>query len=99
MNNFEAYKMDGLGNDFIIFDKREKSISLSKDEIIKISDRKNIGSDQVNFIEKDRGVKVGIHFEDDPIQIREISKRCPEVKIVHLVHTLVEKENKRRPFK
>lgn len=53
----------------------------------------------IKFIEQDRGVKVGIHFEDDPIQIREISKRCPEVKIVHLVHTLVEKENKRRPFK
>jgi diaminopimelate epimerase len=25
MNSLEAYKMDGLGNDFIIFDKREKS--------------------------------------------------------------------------
>ena len=24
MNKLEAYKMDGLGNDFIIFDKREK---------------------------------------------------------------------------
>ena len=54
MNKLEAYKMDGLGNDFIIFDKREKSISLSKDEIIKISDRKNIGCDQVIFIEKDK---------------------------------------------
>ena len=54
MNKLEAYKMDGLGNDFIIFDKREKSISLSKDEIIKISDRNNIGCDQVIFIEKDK---------------------------------------------
>ena len=54
MNKLKAYKMDGLGNDFIIFDKREKSISLSKDEIIKISDRKNIGCDQVIFIEKDK---------------------------------------------
>ncbi len=35
MNNLEAYKMDGLGNDFIIFDRRDKSISLSKDQIIK----------------------------------------------------------------
>ena len=53
MNNLEAYKMDGLGNDFIIFDRRDKSISLSKDQIIKISDRNNIGCDQVIFIEKD----------------------------------------------
>ena len=30
MNKLEAYKMDGLGNDFIIFDKRKKSISLTK---------------------------------------------------------------------
>jgi len=37
MNNLEAYKMDGLGNDFIIFDNRQNSISLSKDQIIKIS--------------------------------------------------------------
>ena len=43
MNNLKAYKMDGLGNDFIIFDKREKSISLNKEQIVRISDRKNIG--------------------------------------------------------
>ena len=54
MNNFEAYKMDGLGNDFIIFDKRKKSISLTKDQIIKISDRNNIGCDQVIFIDNDK---------------------------------------------
>ena len=53
MNNLEAYKMDGLGNDFIIFDRRDKSISLSKDQIIKISDRNNIGCDQVIFIHED----------------------------------------------
>ena len=37
MNNLKAYKMDGLGNDFIIFDEREKSIALTKDQIIKIN--------------------------------------------------------------
>ena len=53
MNNLEAYKMDGLGNDFIILDKRKKSISLTKEQIIKIADRNNIGCDQVIFIDKD----------------------------------------------
>ena len=53
MISLEAFKMDGLGNDFIIFDHREKSISLNKDQIIKISDRNNIGCDQVIFIDKD----------------------------------------------
>jgi len=53
MNKLDAYKMDGLGNDFIIFDKRKKSISLTKDQIIKISSRDNIGCDQVIFIDKE----------------------------------------------
>ena len=53
MNKLDAYKMDGLGNDFIIFDKRKKSISLTKDQIIKISSRSNIGCDQVIFIDND----------------------------------------------
>ena len=62
MNNLEAYKMDGLGNDFIIFDKREKPISLSKEQIIKISDRNNIGCDQVIFIDKDENSDAFLKF-------------------------------------
>jgi diaminopimelate epimerase len=62
MNNLEAYKMDGLGNDFIIFDKREKPISLSKEQIIKISDRNNIGCDQVIFIDKDKSSDAFLKF-------------------------------------
>ena len=50
MNNFEAYKMDGLGNDFVIFDNREKSISLTKNQVVKISNRNNIGCDQIIFV-------------------------------------------------
>jgi len=62
MNNLEAYKMDGLGNDFIIFDNRKKSISLSKDQIVKISDRNNIGCDQVIFIDKDESSNAFLKF-------------------------------------
>ena len=62
MNNLEAYKMDGLGNDFIIFDKRKKPISLSKEQIIKISDRNNIGCDQVIFIDKDKNSNAFLKF-------------------------------------
>ena len=54
MNSLEAYKMDGLGNDFIIFDRRKRSISLTKDQIIKISNRNNVGCDQIIFIDKDK---------------------------------------------
>ena len=62
MNNLEAYKMDGLGNDFIIFDRRKISISLTKDQIIKISDRNNIGCDQVIFIDKDESSNAFLKF-------------------------------------
>ncbi len=62
MNNLEAYKMDGLGNDFIIFDNREKPISLSKKQIIKISNRNNIGCDQVIFIDKDESSNIFLKF-------------------------------------
>ena len=62
MNKLDAYKMDGLGNDFIIFDKRKKSISLTKDQIIKISDRSNIGCDQVIFIDNDKSSNAFLTF-------------------------------------
>jgi len=62
MNNLEAYKMDGLGNDFIIFDNRKKTISLTKSQIIKISNRNNIGCDQVIFIDKDKNSNAFLKF-------------------------------------
>ena len=52
MSEINAYRMDGLGNDFIIVDRRENSINLSKDEIIKLGDRKVLGFDQILFIER-----------------------------------------------
>jgi diaminopimelate epimerase len=50
--DIKAYKMDGLGNDFVIIDNREKITNLSKDQIIKICDRKFIGCDQLIIIKK-----------------------------------------------
>jgi len=62
MNKLDAYKMDGLGNDFIIFDKRKKLISLTKDQIIKISSRSNIGCDQVIFIDEEKTSDISLTF-------------------------------------
>ena len=62
MSNLDAYKMDGLGNDFIIFDKRKESISLTKDQIMKISDRNNIGCDQVIFVDADKSNNAYLTF-------------------------------------
>ena len=62
MSNLDAYKMDSLGNDFIIFDKRKESISLTKDQIMKISDRNNIGCDQVIFVDADKSNNAYLTF-------------------------------------
>ena len=62
MNKLKAYKMDGLGNDFVIFDNRSKPISLSREQIIKISDRTNVGCDQVIFINNDEKKNINLTF-------------------------------------
>ena len=50
--DIKAFKMDGLGNDFVIIDQRNQNYNLSKDQIIKICDRNFIGWDQLIFIQK-----------------------------------------------
>ena len=53
----KAFRMDGLGNRFIIIDRREKSISIPKEKIIHLGNLKsfhrNIQFDQIIFIEKE----------------------------------------------
>ena len=53
MTKVNAYKMDGLGNDFIIIDRRIDQINLTKEKIIELGDRSNVGFDQIIFIEKE----------------------------------------------
>lgn len=48
------------------------------------------------FYLEEMGYKIGVHFEDDPIQAAEIKKIMPHVNVVLLQHDLVEKENVRR---
>ena len=50
--DIKAFKMDGLGNDFVIIDQRSQNYNLRKDQIIKICDRDFIGCDQLIFIKK-----------------------------------------------
>ncbi len=53
MTSLKAFKMDGLGNSFIIIDRRNKDISLSKEEIIKLKKTENF--DQLIYIDKEQG--------------------------------------------
>ena len=49
---FKAYKMDGLGNDFVIIDRRKSPISINKEKIIELGRRNKVGFDQLIFIEE-----------------------------------------------
>ena len=51
---FKAFKMDGLGNDFVIIDQRNENFQLSKNQIIKICDRNFFGCDQLILIYKSK---------------------------------------------
>jgi diaminopimelate epimerase len=52
-----AFRMNGLGNDFIIVDRRKNTINISKKKIIELGARvsfhRNIGFDQIIFIEEE----------------------------------------------
>ena len=50
MSEINAYRMDGLGNDFIIVDRRENSINLSKEKIIKLGNYINNSLPQRAFL-------------------------------------------------
>jgi len=50
--DLKAFKMDGLGNDFVIFDNRKEITNLDKNSIVKIANRNFIGCDQLIFINR-----------------------------------------------
>ena len=60
--DIKAFKMDGLGNDFVIIDNREKVTELSKEQIIKICNRNFVGCDQLILIENDENADAHLKF-------------------------------------
>jgi len=53
----KAFRMDGLGNKFVIVDRRKDFVSITKEQIIQLGNLKSfhrdIGFDQIIFIEKE----------------------------------------------
>ena len=89
--NIKAFKMDGLGNDFVIIDQRNQNINLSKDQIIKICDRNYIGCDQLILIKKNRKIDAGLEFYNSDGSVSEAcgnGTRC--------VANLLSKENDKK---
>ena len=60
--DIKAFKMDGLGNDFVIIDNRQKITNLTKEQIIKICNRNFIGCDQLILIETDKSADANLKF-------------------------------------
>ena len=59
---FKAFKMDGLGNDFVIIDQRHDQFELTNDQIKKICNRNFIGCDQLIFIKKNEKIDANMEF-------------------------------------
>ena len=60
--DIKAFKMNGLGNDFVIIDNRQTITNLTKEQIVKICDRKYIGCDQLIFIKKNDTSDASLEF-------------------------------------
>ena len=85
-----AYKMDGLGNNFIIIDRRQDSLEINKAKIINLTNRKALSFDQLITLEKKENniypIKI---FNPDGIEVTACGNgsRC--------VAYLISKENKK----
>jgi diaminopimelate epimerase len=89
--DIKAFKMDGLGNDFVIIDQRKQQPNLSKNQIVKICDRNFIGCDQLILIKKNRKIDAGLEFYNSDGSVSEAcgnGTRC--------VADLLAKENKKK---
>ena len=89
--DIHAYKMDGLGNDFVIIDNRSNPIFLNKDQIIKICDRKFIGCDQLILINNHKTFDAHLEFYNSD---GSISGACGNG--TRCIAELISKENKKK---
>ena len=81
-----AYKMDGLGNNFIIIDRRKNILELNKDKIVTIANKKVVPFDQLIILEKEEKNKYPIKiFNPDGIEITACGNgtRCIAYLIFH----------------
>tara|TARA_B100002051_G_scaffold257383_1_gene274720 strand:- start:515 stop:1348 length:834 start_codon:yes stop_codon:yes gene_type:complete len=86
----DAYKMDGLGNNFVIIDRRQDSLEISKEKIVNLANKK-ISFDQLITLEKKEDDMYPIKiFNPDGIEVTACGNgsRC----IAYLIY----QENKQK---
>ena len=70
MAQIHAYSMDGLGNNFVIIDRRLNNFELDKNKITNLSNKKAFPFDQLITIEKNNGKEYPIKiFNSDGIEV------------------------------
>ena len=89
--DIKAFKMDGLGNDFVIIDQRNHDLNLNKNQILKICDRNYIGCDQLILIKKNEKIDASLEFYNSD---GSISGACGNG--TRCVAELLSKENKKK---
>ena len=86
-----AYKMDGLGNNFVIIDRRKNTLEINKDKIVSIANKKMVPFDQLITLEKEEKNTFPIKiYNPDGIEVTACGNgaRC--------IAYLIFEENKRK---
>ena len=93
MTLINAYKMDGLGNNFVIIDRRKNALEINKDKIVSIANKKMVPFDQLITLEKEEKNTFPIKiYNPDGIEVTACGNgaRC--------IAYLIFEENKRKSF-
>ena len=70
MANINAYRMDGLGNNFLIIDRRKEFLKKEKDQIVDLVNKKALPFDQLITLEKEEENAYPIKiFNPDGIEV------------------------------
>jgi len=91
MTLINAYKMDGLGNNFLIIDRRKNALEINKDKIVSIANKKMVPFDQLITLEKEEKNTFPIKiYNPDGIEVTACGNgaRC--------IAYLIFEENKRK---
>ena len=86
-----AYRMDGLGNNFLIIDKRQDSLEINKNKIIDLVNKKIFSFDQLITLEKEEEKTYPIKiFNPDGIEVTACGNG------VRCIAYLISQENKQK---
>ena len=70
MAQINAYRMDGIGNNFIIIDNRLNDIAIEKEKIINLAQNDKTFFDQLIFLEKEENKVYPIRiFNPDGVEV------------------------------